>query len=178
MKNVAIGVLVAIAGASTASADVTVTFTNQTWTGFQFTQLYNAGDLSGTLTGVSVDAVLLASVADTWADDITIYVDDLPLSTGGALQVGGFSNLGAAERHFWANGGSPNPGTPVNGFIALTNPLNMAAWPVFLGNGYGATGTSGTWSGSITLHGVEVVPAPGALALLGLGGLVATRRRR
>ncbi|MSR70349.1 MAG: PEP-CTERM sorting domain-containing protein, partial [Phycisphaerales bacterium] len=45
------------------------------------------------------------------------------------------------------------------------------------GNGYGAAGTSGTFTGSITLHGVSAVPAPGAIALLGLAGLVGRRRR-
>jgi xanthosine utilization system XapX-like protein len=47
---------------------------------------------------------------------------------------------------------------------------------VWIGNGYGATGTSGTWTGTITLIGVNV-PAPGAIALLGLAGLVGRRRR-
>ena len=50
---------------------------------------------------------------------------------------------------------------------------------VWIGNGYGATGTSGKWTGTVTLHGVNVVavPAPGALALLGLAGLAGRRRR-
>ena len=49
---------------------------------------------------------------------------------------------------------------------------------VWIGNGYGAAGTSGTWSGTLTLIGVtENVPAPGAIALVGLAGLVGRRRR-
>ena len=48
---------------------------------------------------------------------------------------------------------------------------------VWIGNGYGAAGTSGTWTGSITLLGVTAVPAPGAIALVGLAGLVGRRRR-
>jgi hypothetical protein len=54
----------------------------------------------------------------------------------------------------------------------------MAANPlqsIWIGNGYGAAGTSGTWTGTITLIGV--VPAPGAVALLGLAGLTGRRRR-
>jgi MYXO-CTERM domain-containing protein len=35
----------------------------------------------------------------------------------------------------------------------------------------------GSWSGTITLYGVDVVPAPGALALLGVAGLAGRRRR-
>jgi len=56
----------------------------------------------------------------------------------------------------------------------------MAANPslsVWIGNGYGAAGTSGTWTGTITLIGVNAVPAPGAIALLGLAGLAGRRRR-
>lgn len=171
------------AAAGVAQADVTVNFTAFTFTGFNFVQIYGAPDfLSGTLTAVSVNAVLNASVNDTWADDLTIYVDPLPLSGGGMLQVGGFSNLGAAERGSWANGASPLPGTPVSGTYSLINPISFAGNSsdpmVWLGNGYGSASTSGTWTGSVTLIGVNVVPAPAAAALLGLGSVAALRRRR
>ena len=53
-------------------------------------------------------------------------------------------------------------------------------------DGPGAPGPVAMWSGTgttpnlyqIDLRGVEYVPAPGAAVLLGLGGLMATRRRR
>jgi len=180
-----VGATIATAVAATASADVTYTFTDATWTGFNFTQLFgpDAGSfVSGTLTGVSVNATLTASTAYTYADDLTIYVDPLPLGTGGLLQVGGFSNLNAQQRYSWANGGSNAPGTTVSGTINLTTALSFtgtsADAAIWLGNGYGAAGTAGTWSGSITLIGVNVIPAPGALALLGAAGLVGARRRR
>jgi MYXO-CTERM domain-containing protein len=54
----------------------------------------------------------------------------------------------------------------------------LGAPRVWIGNGYGAAGTSGTWTGTVTLHGVDFVPAPGAAALLGLAGLASRRRRR
>jgi hypothetical protein len=61
------------------------------------------------------------------------------------------------------------------------NPIvfsGSAADPIiWLGNGYGASGTSGTFTGTITLIGVNAVPAPGAIALLGLAGLAGRRRR-
>jgi hypothetical protein len=165
---------------SFASADVTVTFTNQTWTGFNFTDLTaQFGGVSGTLTGVSVNATLDASTNYTYADDLCVYVDPAPLSTGGLLQVGGFSNLNAAQRVSWANGGSDAPGTTVidaksvNAIVFSGSATDPIIW---LGNGYGAAGTSGTWTGSITLVGVNV-PAPGALALLGVAGFAARRRR-
>ena len=166
---------------SFASADVTVTFTNQTWTGFNFTDLTaQFGGFSGTLTGVSVNATLNASTNYTYADDLCVYVDAAPLSTGGLLQVGGFSNLQAAQKVSWSNGGSSTPGTTVidaksvNAIVFSGSATDPIIW---LGNGYGANGTSGTWTGSITLVGVNAVPAPGALALLGVAGFAARRRR-
>jgi MYXO-CTERM domain-containing protein len=166
---------------SFASADVTVTFTNQTWTGFNFADLTaQFGGFSGTLTGVSVNATLNASTGQTYADDLCVYVDPAPLSTGGLLQVGGFSNLGATQRVSWSNGGDSAPGTTVidaksvNAIVFSGSGTDPIIW---LGNGYGAAGTSGTWTGSITLVGVNAVPAPGALALLGVAGFAARRRR-
>jgi MYXO-CTERM domain-containing protein len=166
---------------SFASADVTVTFTNQTWTGFNFTDLTATyGGFVGTLTGVSVNATLNASTNYTYADDLCVYVDPAPLSTGGLLQVGGYSNLNATQRLSWANGGSSAPGSTVidaksvNAIVFSGSGTDPIIW---LGNGYGAAGTSGTWTGSITLVGVNAVPAPGALALLGVAGFAARRRR-
>ena len=170
--------------AGAASADVTIDFTDATYAGFNFDQLFglDAGEyLVGTLTGVSVNAVLTASTAYTYADDLCIYVDDLPLSPGGLLQVGGFSNLSALERISWSNGGSSAPGTTVIDTVTLGTALvftgSASDAAVWLGNGYNTT-TSGTWTGSITLIGVEAIPAPGAVALLGLAGLAGSRRRR
>jgi MYXO-CTERM domain-containing protein len=181
MKTVLASTVAAAALVSAASADVVVSFTNQTWTGFNFSDLTAAyGGFTGTLTGVSVNATLTASTAFTYADDICVYVDPAPLGTGGLLQVGGFSNLSATQRLFWANGASSAPGTTVIDSKSV-NPIvfsGSAADPkIWLGNGYGAAGTSGTWTGSITLIGVDAVPAPGAIALLGLAGLAGRRRR-
>jgi MYXO-CTERM domain-containing protein len=166
---------------SFASANVTVTFTNQTWTGFNFTDLTSQfGGFTGTLTGVSVNATLNASTNYTYADDLCVYVDPAPLGTGGLLQVGGFSNLNATQRLSWANGGSSAPGSTVidaksvNAIVFSGSGTDPIIW---LGNGYGAAGTSGTWTGTITLIGVNAVPAPGALALLGVAGFAARRRR-
>lgn len=179
MKNVLAAGVAAAALVSAASADVTYTFTNQVWTGFNFNEASAAGSLTGTLTGASVNAVLNASTAYTYADDLCIYVAGSPLALGGMLQCGGFSNLNATQRYSWANGGSNAANTPVSGTVNFTTGINMAANPtmsIWIGNGYGAAGTSGTWTGTITLIGVSV-PAPGAIALLGLAGLTGRRRR-
>jgi len=173
--------------ASAASADITVTLTNQTFAGFNFNQFvdYTTTNIVGTLTGASINVTLNASTNYTYADDLCVYVDVLPLSGGGLLQIGGFSNLSAAQRYFWPNGGSSAPGTTSVGSVNLTTALaftgNAAVdGTVWIGNGYGAGGTSGTWTGTVTLIGVDAVPvpAPGAMALLGVAGLAARRRRR
>ena len=179
MKTAFLGASLAAIVGSVATADVTYSFTNQVWTGFNFTEAYAAGSLSGTLTGATVNATLNASTAYTYADDLCVYVAGSPLALGGALQCGGFSNLNATQRYGWANGASNAPGTPVTGTVNFTTGLNMTGSTnsVWIGNGYGAAGTSGTFTGSITLLGVTAVPAPGAIALVGLAGLVGRRRR-
>jgi hypothetical protein len=187
MKTALAGVAVAAIAsvASTASADITVTLTNQTFTGFNFSQIadYAGGqEIVGSFTGASINVTLNASANFTYADDLCIYVDVEPLGTGGLLQMGGFSNLNAAQRYFWPNGGSSAPGTTSIGTVNFTTALaftgNKAVdGTIWIGNGYGASGTSGTWSGTVTLHGIDIVPAPGAMALLGLAGLAGRRRR-
>lgn len=171
---------------SAASADITVTLTNQTFAGFNFNTFvdYTQFNVVGTLTGASINVTLNGSVAYTYADDLCVYVDVEPLSTGGRLQIGGFSNLSAAQRLFWPNGGSSAPGTTSIGSVSLTSPLaftgNKAVdGTIWIGNGYGASGTSGTWTGTVTLQGLTAVaiPAPGALALLGVAGFASRRRR-
>ena len=185
MKFIASG-LAAATLASAASADITINLTNQTFAGFNFNQImdYAGGrEAVGTLTALSINMTLNASTSFTYADDICIYVDPLPLGTGGRLQVGGFSSLGAAQRLSWPNGGSSAPGTTVTGTVNLNTALAFVGndavdGVIWIGNGYGASGTSGTWTGTITLIGIDEVPAPGALALLGVAGLSARRRRR
>ena len=179
MKTAFLGASLAAIVGSVATADVTYSFTNQTWTGFNFTEAYTAGGLSGTLTGASINVTLNAAVNYTYADDLTVYVAGSPLALGGALQCGGFSNMQAAQRYSWPNGASSAPGTTSIGTKNFTTGINMTGSTnsVWIGNGYGAAGTSGTWTGSIKLLGVTAVPAPGAIALVGLAGLVGRRRR-
>ena len=169
--------------ASASNAAVTYTFTGQTWMGFNFNEAYPAGALTGTLTAVSVNATLNASTNYTYSNDLAVYVAGSPLAVGGLLQVGGFSNLNATQRYSWDNGGSDAPNTPVSGTINLTtsilfNPTSNADMSIWVGNGYGAAGTSGTWTGTVTLEGLSTaVPEPGSL-LLGMSGLVAMASRR
>jgi MYXO-CTERM domain-containing protein len=181
MKNTClISSIAAAAIAAGASADVTYTFDSLTFDAWEFSQIFGSGTLVGSLTGVSVNATLLESVR-TYANDLTIYID-LPPVGAGLLQVGGYSTLGAAQQYRWTDGNSSAVGTLVNSTVSLTTPITFtgtaADLPVLLGNGFAGAGAYGTWTGSITLIGVNAVPAPGAIALLGLAGLTASRRRR
>ena len=146
-----------LSGINTAQAQFTYAITNL-WTGFNFNQL--PAGLTGTLTSVSVNVTLNASVNYTYADDICVYVAGSPLAFNGLLQCGGFSNLHATQRYSWANGGSDAPGTTVTGTVNFTTGIvftGAASDPViWIGNGYGAAGTSGTWTGSITLNGISL----------------------
>lgn len=189
----AAGTLVPSASQVTATVtptSVTFNFTGLTLAGFQFQQLAGdlAGPIFGTLTSVSVNATLDASVAYTYGDDLALYVVNGALASGGLLQIGGFSDLGASERHAWATGGSSAPGTTVVDTVTLGTPITFtggASDPrIWLGNGYGSSSTEGTWTGSITLTGLSAtapVPEPSSLAMmlggLGLAGFVARRRR-
>ncbi len=178
MKKVVAGLAVALAAAGTASADVTYSFTSQTWNGFEFTMFNNAGELEGMLTSVSINATIEAQAGTTFANDLTLSLSTAPPGDPGVLQVGGWSSMGATQRYTWANGASTEPGTVVSDTQVLSDPIDISAHPVWIGNGWNSASAWGTWSGTITLHGVNLVPAPGALALLGAGGLVAARRRR
>ena len=183
MKISAIGASVAVVVASVASADVTYTFTNQAWAGYSFTSAFGAGTLTGSITAVKANATMDAQNNQTYASDLCIYVAYNPLASGGLLQAGGVDDFLATQKYSWTNGGSSAPGTVVSSTRFLNTAISMAANPnaiVWVGNGYGAAGTSGTWTGTITLVGVELapVPAPGAVALLGLAGAIGGRRRR
>jgi hypothetical protein len=181
-------ILASFSAAQTAHGAIVLTLSelgdNGTYTAFNFSEALKPGSFTGLLTAVSVDVTLNASTNYTYADDICVYASPAPLALGGLLQVGGFSNMNATQRFSWANGGSNNPGTRATGTVNLTtaipfNPGNetMSIW---IGNGYGAAGTSGTWSGTVTLVGLErtaAVPEPGSL-LLGMSGLVAMASRR
>ena len=151
MRTTLIASAAAAVLATAASADITVTLTNAAFPGFNFNQIVGSlnGRCTGTLTAVEVNVTLDASTAFTYADDICVYVDPEPLSTGGLVQAGGFSNLGAAQRYSWPNGASSAPGTTCIGTIPLTTPISFGATASdpasWVGSGDGAAGR-GAWS--------------------------------
>jgi MYXO-CTERM domain-containing protein len=180
MKTLIASGIAAAALVSAASADITYTLTNATFGEFDFNEAYAAGSLTGVLTGASIDVTLSASTNFTYAKDLCVYVAPTPFNDGGLVQCGGTSDLFATQRYSWPNGDNYAPGTISIGTVNFTTGIDMAANPtqsIWIGNGYSANYNFGTWTGTITLLGVTAVPAPGAMALLGLAGFCSRRRR-
>ena len=129
------------------------------------------------------------SFGDTqlWLFDVSgfgiTFNDDDPSGGGGLLSVitgqfvpgPGEYYLGISNFDYDALNGDDDE-------IWNDTPFNVERQP----DGPGAPGPLANWGGTggtanayqIDLVGVEFVPAPGAMALLGLGGLLARRRRR
>lgn len=159
-----------------------LSFSNQTLTEFQFIPWLPQDSLESDarLLTVSVNATLLASTLDTFANDLTIYVDRLPLfGSGGRLQVGGTSNLQAANRLAWANGASQTAGTTVidSKDVSAFN-ISIADAQVWYGNGFGSAGNSGTFTGTVSLTYFTAVPEPTSIALVCIGIASAAVRLR
>ena len=97
--------------------------------------------------------------------DDTLYDASRYQNDGGSATIG-FKNWGvnanANDVEFGVGGGTNTLGDPAFGDASMMP--KVAGWTL---NG-GSTGP----------HSVAIIPAPGAMALLGLGGLLAARRRR
>jgi hypothetical protein len=161
-------------GSGAALADISIDFEDFTASGSQFAQV---GDttVEGTL-GSALGAFYLVNEGGNWtyASDLTVMFLD---SDGNAvLQIGGWTTY-AATKVSWPNGDSRDAGTWVDGSVDVN--MDVSGYTMLLGNGY-SSGTESSWTGNITLSGIDftAIPAPGALALLGLAGFAGTRRRR
>ena len=165
----AAGVASAAVVAST-SADVTVTFDTGDITGLTVVGLQ--GGLTGTLTGMDITTDFYASASpDVWASDLLVAVSDGTSVSG--IEWGGFN-----ASFGYVDGGSfswaPAYGTYSASFSGYNVAVNNGS--LVVANGW-TISPGASWSGTITLYGVDVVPAPGALALLGVAGLAGRRRR-
>jgi len=120
--------------------------------------------VTGTLTSVAIDAILTASVAGTFANDLAVVVtttSDLATTTV-LLQVGGFSNF-TANKFAW--GCEPacdvaTLSTAVTGNVSAFTGIDFTAstYVVWIGNGYvdaNPATNSGSWTlNSLSLGGV------------------------
>jgi hypothetical protein len=173
-----LGAVAAASLAGAASADINLTFDNFIAAGAQFSMTDDGAgnsDLAGTVDSALGAFTLNSGENFTWADDLCVMIANDDLSEL-HMQIGGYSDFGATHRFVWPTGASGDPGTAAGGTVDIGG-IDVTGYKLWLGNGYGSGG-DGDWSGGIDLVGsVEYVPAPGALALLGLAGVSARRRR-
>ena len=170
-KSMILGGAAALVAAGVAGADYTIDFADFAAAGGDFTLVAAGADVSGVLTGVTASFSQTDAAGAAWASDLAVLVGD--------VKVGGdFTSFGETFEYAYTTGRTAN-GTVDEMLATLDDVHDVTGQDIFLGNGWvdGAGDSFGIWTGSITLHGITVVPAPGAIALLGLGGLVARRRR-
>ncbi len=137
----------------------------------------NVGFAGFTFAGVFVD-----ETGGTWASDTRL---DVVAPDGQTYSIGGFGTDSADNDWDFQGGQSSDDGAYFHGIggdgwdgdgnfdTVFSPPVTMAGeWSFTLTQQFGAA----TWKGvNITLH---AIPAPGALALLGLAGLAGAGRRR
>jgi len=188
MKKIIALALVAAAG--TASADaVNFDFNLENWGAVA----ENVIDFDFGLGNVASIDSLTITLAHSWASDIELFLtasdasvftmtDDL--GTGVDLGDGGSTLPGVGTYTFVASSANGNWGdipafdvAPSGEYQALnwaSGPFAAGTWNITLNDDAG--GDDGA-VGSVTIN-YTAVPAPASVALLGLGGFAATRRRR
>lgn len=162
----------AICGAS--NADISFQFSSGALLGGQFVS-FNLGSISGTLTSAIADIQFTNLASDSsWAADMLVAVSD----GTNAGEFGGYNlSFGATDLGSWVPGSSSTSGfysmiANNGGSVAMNG-----AGTIYIANGYSFS-SGASYSGKITLKGLNYVPAPGAVALIGLAGLRSRRRAR
>ena len=158
----------AIAGST--SADIVVNIDEVSLLGGEAV-FVDLGAVSGSLSGIGYSYAWSNNTGDSsWSSDMLIGVS----GGGTVVSVGGY-NLSFGGTSWGALNGGPSTGSYSG--MATGSAVNMSgAAGFYLYNGWSSSAGI-TTSGTYTLYGLNAVPAPGALALLGLAGM-ATRRRR
>ncbi len=166
-KTIALAAIAAIAGSAMADTLVIDVSGINSW-GFQgdpmnetLSVLVGAG---ANITGISWD-VNLTTVGLSWADENTMTFE-------GALSV----NPGAGDAFTVTNTNYAGS----TGGVALSGDgiLNIEFHEVGFDDNVADVDSYYEQGSTITISGTGFVPTPGSLAVLGLGGLVAGRRRR
>lgn len=129
----------------------------------------NLPHANGSLTSVDINATLVASVDETYANDLTIIVTAGPQIQSAAdilLQIGGFSTF-TQNKFDWPCGAdcdSDDPGTVVFGEVSQFTALDFSnsTYVMWIGNGYvnnsdpDSITNTGTWTiNELTFEGVN-----------------------
>lgn len=133
--------------------------------------------LTGELFGLNPDFFPIEMIGGSWTNDFALLFIDGDFETGDRiLQVGGFTNLGAATRINWFGGA--NATDPITEPIELATPLVLDGLSVYYGHGWNSANAAGTWGGTIefVLEVDEPEPVPGEIiwqqAQFGTNGIV------
>ncbi len=178
---------------TTAAADVTYSFSQTIFSSQQFTQVFAPGTITTSISSVSFD-LYYDNMSWSGPTNFGIYMNQQsynssdPFPNGhvliGANSVGWQEFWNPAQHYdlptFTTWGAWEDFTLRTTGTIQLSSAIDMTLpfSKVWIGN-FDGSGTSGgtdpgRWWGSITLH---TVPAPGAVAMLGLVGFASRRRR-
>ena len=108
----------------------------------------------------------------SWASDLR--VDLLDESGESVFSVGGFGGDAGDNEWSFQGAGSDDPGTYGPDTFALDPTVSGSGYTIQLLNTFGS-GEPNIYDVTVTF---EAIPAPGALALLGVAGTIGRRRRR
>lgn len=124
--------------------------------------------VEGSLSSVTIDAILNASVNDTYANDLAIIVtssEDLSVQANYILQIGGYSTFVPGNKFDWPCGAacdSDEAGTPVTGTVSAFTALDFtnSTYIIWVANGYvdaNPPTNSGSWTvNSIVFGGLSM----------------------
>ncbi len=175
----------AVAGlASAAGADVVLNMGNANLAGGE--QVVQFQELSGTLLGFVIsydfEPDAAAQTNGSWASDASMVIQSPitnPVQWGGYdLLMGGASTVFVSDWSFIGSGSAfPGPYTDIRGDIPI-GMFGTGTWGFAFGNGWSDSTAVQYNSITVTLVGLQAVPAPGSAALLGMAGVMMGRRRR
>ena len=136
--------------------------------------------LQGVVTGVSIDAFMTQSYSSAIQANYAMLYFGAPVA-GFLATVGSLSNpypYPLWQNPQWSPWPASSPGALL-GRVDFSQPFSGSSVTSL---GLTMPGSfANEWlqlSGTLTLHGVNMVPAPGSMALLGIAGLTGSRRRR
>ncbi|MEZ6242548.1 MAG: PEP-CTERM sorting domain-containing protein [Phycisphaerales bacterium] len=173
-KTISVVAIAAVAGLASAQTDIV--FNNVPSDGAQaFVFTVHQSD-HGPLDGFSWD-LTYSGMGVSWGSEVNILLEHLP--SGFSFSFDGsennFADLGPDDVSFgWGN--TAGPFAAAGAAAVIGGPSDtFGDWRVTVTEEFDDSGIDAIINGRITIN---KVPAPGSLALVGMGGLAALRRRR